>query len=577
MKTFLKWLAAISIVFALIIFVIFIIISSLLDTEPKVVSNSYLHISLSGGIPEYIPPDPIEDFIGGAKLDMKKIRDDLEKAKIDDRINGVLLDVHFTQTGYAKLQELYHLISEFRKGNKKIYAYLGSELAFTKDYYIACACDSIFMSPSANLFLTGINSEITFYKGFFKKIGVEAEFVHVGKYKNAPDTYTSDSMSPDHRYVLENVFDQYYDDIINTIAESRGLPRRQVENIIQEQSGFTGDKAKELGLIDETAFYSDVEDRFNLTGEKPSRLSAIDYAEIPASSLKIRNKSRIAVIYCAGVIAGGGDSDDLLLGQISGARSIINNIERAADSKTTKAIILRIDSPGGSAGASDEIWDAILKARLKKPVIASISDYGASGGYLIAIAADTLIAAPASLVGSIGIFAGKFNLANLYKKLDLKTESVSRGKNAALFSVMQPWKDSERTIIFNLISDFYENFVQKTANARQLTYGQVDQIAQGRVWTGKQAVEVGLLDATGSFYSAVEAAKELANIDKDESVRLTYYPRKKSALAQLFSAISMRMNIFDSIEAVYLKRTIDYINRIQNKPMALMPFRIQWN
>lgn len=576
MKGFFKWFFGFLAAFGLIFLLIFIIVASLIETEPVVSDNSYLHLNLSGAISEYAAPDQLEEALGQADLDMKKIRDNLEKAAVDERINGVIVQISFLEVGYAKLQELREYISEFRKSGKKIYAYLGTELAFTKDYYVASACDSVFMPPSANLFLTGISSEVTFYKNFFKKFGVEAEFVHVGKYKNAPDTYTRDSMSPEQREVIENLLETYYRNIIQTIAVSRNMTIEAVEKLINEQSGFTGEEAMQFGLIDRTAFFSDVENELKMSDEQPKRLSGNAYARIPASSLKIRNKSRIAVINCVGTIFAGTDSDDPFFGKVLGASTIVGDIARAAESKSVKAIILRVDSPGGSATAAHAIYDAIQKARTKKPVIASVSDYGASGGYYISMAADTMITAPNSLVGSIGVFAGKFNVAGLYDKLELKNEQISRGKNAGLFSLMQPWSPSEKAVIERLIGNFYQDFVQKTADARDLTYQQVNAVAQGRVWTGDEAIKVGLFDAGGSFYSAVQAAKKLAKIDADESVRLIYYPREKSMLSQLFSAIHIGLNSLSGRDLFPLKKITERLEMIQNKALYLMPVRIEW-
>lgn len=570
-KGFLKWLAGVLFIFFLLFLSLFIFISVITDDEPTIVDNSYLHLRLSGALSEYRAPDPLEEALGQSELDIKKIRDVLEKAWVDERINGVVLQIEFLGTGYAKIQELRHLIKQFQKSGKPIYAYLGPDMAFTRDYYVASACDSIIIPPSTNLFLTGIGSEITFYKDFLKKIGVEAEFVQIGKYKNAPDVYTRKDMSNPHREVLTDLITQYYNDVVQTIAQSRNLQTDRVEELINEISGFTGREALEFGLVDRTGYLSDFEQEFSKNLKKPTRLLGTDYAHVPASSLDIRNKSRIAVINCVGVIAAGSDRDDPYFGKIMGSETLTKNIQRAAKSKSTKAIILRIDSPGGSATASEAIWQAIKKATEQKPVIASISDYGASGGYYIAMAADTMLVTPNSMVGSIGIYAGKFNLSGLYDKLDLRNETIKAGKNAALFSMMQPWTKSERAIMQKLIGDFYQDFVQKTADARGLSFEQVDDLAQGHVWSGKEAAERGLFDGTGYFYSAVEAATQMAGIDSSESVRLVYFPREKSWLSEISSIFSLYANHQNPLQTME-----EYFSKIQNKPLALLPFIIRW-
>jgi len=577
MKTFFKWLAGILVILALIAGGFLLLINSLFKNEVSVYHNSYLDITLSGTLPEYVAPDPLGEALGRTSLDMRQVRENLEKARIDKRINGVLLEIGMLQTGYAKIQELRHLISVFRKSGKKIYAYLGPDIAMTKDYYVATACDSIFMPPPANLFITGVHSELTFYKKFLDKLGIQAEFIQIGKYKNAPDIYTRKSMAPAQRSVLKNIIGQFYKDLVQTLAESRHLSKQKVQKIINDQSGFSGREALKAGLVDGLLYTSFLRRKFNIGQGKVHKISGADYAQVPVSSLKIRNKSRIAVINCNGVITSGDDSQQPYFGKMLGAHTVISNLKRVSASKFIKAIILRIDSPGGSATASDQIWQAIQEAKKHKPVIASVSDYGASGGYYIAMAADTIVVTPNSLVGSIGIFAGKFNVAGLYKKLGLKYENVGMGKNAHLFSIMQPWSKNEKSIMSRLIKEFYLDFVTKTARARELSFAQVDSLGQGHIWSGAQAVKNGLSDTSGFFYSAVALAKKMASIPQSESVRLVYYPRKKSLLGQILNDLSAKIFQNDFINATQSERFLNTLRRLQNRPLALLPFKINWN
>jgi protease-4 len=569
MKSFLKWLAGVLAVFFLIILTFVIIIGFLIDTEPKVGDNSYLHMRLSGGIPEYVAPDPIEEALGDFTLDVKRFRENLEKAQVDERINGIILEISYSGISYSKIQELHKLIINFRKSGKMIYAFLGSEMSATRDYYLATACDSIYMPPTANLFINGLGSEITFYKDFFKKIGVEAEFLQIGRYKNAPDIYTRESISPFHKEVLENILNYYYDDIVETISLNRHMSVDEVNKFINTQSAVTGVQALELGFVDGTAYFDEIVEKLNYNGDSPEKVSTADYAEIPISSLDIRNQSRIAVVNCVGTIAGGRDSDDPFLGTIVGANSVAENLRTAASSRSIKAIIFRIDSPGGSAGAADLIWKAVHEAAQKKPVIASVSGYGASGGYYVALGADTMITSPGSLVGSIGIFAGKFNVQKLYKKLDINTETFKRGANAGFFQISEPWTDNQRKVIYNLINEFYQNFLKKVSDSRNLSIEEVEKLAEGRVWIGEEAIDRRLFDSSGDFYTAVEVAKKMAGIDSSESVRLVYYPKSKSFLGELFSSINAKWTGLEKFQIEYI---INYLNSIQNMPLALMPF-----
>jgi len=574
MKSFLKWFAGIIAVLIILFAGLIFFISWFFSSEVSVHDNSYLQINLSGPLAEYKAPDPVSEALGTADFDMKKFRECLEKAKVDDHINGVLLKIGFLQTGFAKIQEIHHLISKFREGGKKIYAFLGPDLALTKDYYIASACDSIFISPTANLFITGVHGEVTFYKDFFEKIGIQAEFLQIGKYKNAPDIYTRQSMSREQREVLKEIIDQYYEDIVSTISDSRDLTREETETLINDKSGFSGPEALEYGLADACAYKSELPAKFKLHSDTPVKISETEYTRVPITSLDIRNKRKIAVIKCEGTINSGGDSEQPYFGRILGSAAAAGNIKKAAGSRFIKAIILRINSPGGTSGASDEIWNAVRSASKKKPVVASLSDYAASGGYYIALAADTIIAAPNTIAGSVGIYAGKFNAAGLYDKLGLKNETIGRGQNSGLFSVLKPWTKQEKQIIQRLIQSFYVNFVEKTAEARGLSYEQADNLGRGRAWTGTAAAENRLCDSEGYLYHAVQAAKQLAGIDPDESVRLVYYPKEKSLLTQLLNEFPASIKLTSRNQ---LLEMISFLERLQGSPLAMLPYRISWN
>ena len=571
MKSFLKYLFVLLSGFFILFFVLFMIILAISDTDPIINDNSYLHININGSIPEYIAPNPLVEIYGRVPLDMKKIRDNLEKAAIDERINGVVLDIGFIQTGYAKIHELQNLIDTYKKSGKRIYAYM--EMGFTKSYLIASSCDSIFMPASANLFLTGLGANVTFYKGLFNKIGIQADFVHVGKHKDAPNSYTEEKMPQDQRMVLNDLLDQLYDNVIITIAERRNLKKNDVINIIENISGFSARDALEAGLIDSILYEDELADLFNYYDDKPEKINGATYASIPASSLNIRNESRIGVIHISGTISSGNDVDDPILGKLAGSNTIVNNINSAAESKSIKAIILRIDSPGGSAIAADQIWKAVIDAKQKKPVVASISDYGASGGYYIAMAADTIINDPVSIVGSIGVFAGKFSMEQLYKKIGLNEEQLLRGKNAALFSTNNLWSKSERAIIQRLIEDFYKDFVSKVAASRNMTFEETNEVAQGRVWTGNQAIKNNLIDLSGTFYDAISVAKEMAEIKITESVRLSYFPKEKDFFSELYNIISLNSGRINFLK----EKETQLVTGFQNKPLVLMPFILEWN
>jgi protease-4 len=403
-----------------------------------------------------------------------------------------------------------------------------------------------------------------------KKIGVEADFEHVGEYKNAPDTYTRQSMSDQQREVINTIFDARFESIISTIASSRNLDRERILFLIDHISAFSPEEALAAGLIDGIKYSSEVAKIVETGEETLSEISASEYAAIELSSLGVKAKERIAVVYCTGTMMDGEDGSDPYFGQTMGANRVIRDINRAAENHSIKAIILRIDSPGGSSLAADKMWFAIREAAEKKPVIASISDLGASGGYYIAIPADTILAQDLSLVGSIGVFVGKFSLKELYDKLEITNEVIKRGQNASLFSLNSKFSDSERVIIRRTINDFYHKFVSKVAASRQKSYEEIDHIARGRVWNGGEGLKNGLVDLIGGLDEAIDIAKDLVGIQKEAAVRLVYYPRSRSFFGRYLGNLSIMSGFMHNP----LAQLENFIRTFNMQPLMLMPFQI---
>jgi protease-4 len=569
MKRLIKWVAIIGGIFIILIFISYLFISALFDTEPVVNQNSYLQISLGGSIPEYDPSDAFEEYIRGTSLDLKKIRQSLKMAEVDDRIKGIVLKIGFLRTGFAKLDEIHQLIEKFRVSGKKVYAYF--DYCLTRDYYLASICDSIFISPGGTLFLTGVAGEVTFYKGLLSKIGVEADFEHMGEYKNAPDMYTRQTMSDYQKEVIDNILDSRYKNLVDTIAQKRAITPDKVRYLIEEVSGFSPEEAFEHGLVDGIKYIDEVKDILKGDSKRIYQISASEYSFINPASVDLEGEERIAVIYCTGTMTGGEDGSDPVFGRTMGANRVIRDINRAAESSSVKAIILRINSPGGSSLAADKIWHAIAKAQKEKPVIASISDIGASGGYYIALGADTILAQNLSLIGSIGVFAGKFSLKNLYERIELNNVYIKRGKNSGIFSLNSKFSDSERKIVRAMIKDFYIKFVTKVAENRNRTYEEMDLVARGRVWNGLKGIDINLIDMIGGLDEAIDVAKQLAGIDVETPVHLIHYPKSRSFFNQLFS----RFSAFSKFISNPVDQLEEYLQELQMRPLFLMPFTIR--
>ena len=565
MKKLIKWLLIIFGIFLIFLVGVYFVLSSLFDTMPEIYSNSYIELNISGYIKEYEVQEALGDMFRGAPMDMQKIRQVLKMAAVDKRINGIVVHINFLQIGFARLQELQQLFDNYRRSGKPIVAYL--EYGLVRDYYLATACDSIFMPPTGNLLLPGLSVEVTFYKGLLAKLGVEADFEHIGKYKNAPDVYTEETMRDAQREEIDQILDERYEDIVSVISQRRGIAPEEANRLMEEVSGFTAEEARKYSLIDGYYYPDDLPDIFKFQTEDPTRVAASTYAELSPSDVGLEKGAKVAVIYCEGTIAGGEDGSDMLMEDILGADRVIRNLKSAADSRSIKAILMRIASPGGSALASDMIWKAVMDARKKKPVYASISDLGASGGYYVAMAADTIVAQTASLVGSIGIFAGKFSMEKLYQKLDLKSVRMTRGKNAAIFSLHSKFSPSERKVVKKLINEFYVQFVTHAAECRNRSYAEIEQLASGRVWNGAECVVKGLVDTLGGMDLTLDLIKKRLGVNPSEDLKLVYYPHKRSFFEQIIKNIA----IFDKNVTDVLREEL-FIQRYQAQPLALMPF-----
>jgi protease-4 len=571
MRKLLWWIGIIIGIVLIFVTIIYFAFSAFLDNEPYIADESYIEYDIWGSVPEYSASDALEEYFSGSVLDMVKIRRTLKIAAVDDRIQGIILNISFFQGGYAKIEEIREMINEFKSSGKKVFAYL--DIATTRDYLLASSCDSVYLQPGGTIILTGLSAEVTFYKDLLNKVGIEADFEHIGKYKSYPEAYTRQNMSDPQREVINDILDNRYEYLISTIAVNRNITEDRVDYLINNITGFTGDEARQMGLIDGLRFKNELPGILTNNTRVLSKVSALNYSKINPRDLGLEKGPRFAVIFCSGTITGGEDGDDPIFGGTMGADRVIRNIESAAKNKSIKAIILRIDSPGGSGIDSEKIWKAVIEAAKEKPVIASISDLGASGGYYIAIGADTVIAESTSLIGSIGVFIGKFSLENLYHKLGINVESIQRGKNARLFSLVKTFSPDERAIVKKLIADSYDDFINRVAENRKKSAEEINRIAQGRVWTGQEGAALGLVDTLGGLDMAIKIAKEKADIATDVDIHLILYPKRKSFLNSIFRYIA----ILHKSPLEDVRRLERCIENIQSRVLAIMPFRINFN
>lgn len=533
-------IAGLALVLALVSIIgLALIIGALRNSAPAVPDNSVLVLRLGGALPDFVPEDPIASrFFGREDDSLTGLLWQLRKAKTDNRIGAVVLEINFVQIGWAKADEIRDAIADFRQSGKPIYAFM--EYGSNKEYYIATACERIFVPPIGDLFINGLAADVTFFRGALDKLGIYPDFFQIGRFKNAPDQYTRREMSESHREVVNALLDDQFNRLINTIATARNKSPEDVRTLI-DNAPFRAPQAREAGLIDGVNYRDEVSEelRRRLNYRDNERLRTVtdaQYRRVTPESLGLNTGERIAVIYASGPIGSGESGEGAFGGQTVGSDTVVRAINAAANDTTIRAIILRVDSPGGSAYASDVIWHAIEAAKAKgKPVIVSMSDYAASGGYYISTNANRIIAHPSTITGSIGVFAGKPVLREFYNWIGINNEYVLRGRNAGLFRETEPFTPEERQTFERMIRGFYyDAFLPRVAAGRGRDVEYIDSIAQGRVWSGSQARERGLVDDFGGMERAIEVARELANIPADRQVRRVIFPAPRTFLESLF-------------------------------------------
>ena len=557
--------------------------------KPSVQENSVLVLNVSGPLPDYAPNDPMAEFVGiNQPQSFSSLLTQLRKAKADKRIGAVLVDIKFPQIGWGKADELRNAIKGVRESGKPVYAYM--ELGMTQQYYIAAAADKIFVPPAGDIYVNGFAANAVFYKGSLDKLGIDTEVIQIGKYKSAPERFTRKDMSDGQREVLNAILDEYYDRLVNAIAESRKKSPEDVKALI-DTAPFHGTQAKEVGLTDGALYkdqvYGELKKQLGYKEDDEIRLvSGSSYKEITSESLGLNKGERVAVIYATGAINIGSSSNSPLTGNTLGSDTIVRAVKAATKDTSIKAIVLRVDSPGGSALASDLMWKALEDAKAKKPVVVSMSDLAASGGYYIACNANKIVAEPSTLTGSIGVFMGKPIMKGFYDWIGRANEVVLRGKNAGLFREDIKWTEAEREKMQDQANKVYfADFVPKVASGRNMDPEKVHSLGQGHVWTGKQAKENGLVDELGGLEKAIEIAKALAEIPADNDVKRIAYPAPQSLYQRYFgggentfSKVKQEEALIEAMPEEFLRafrhaKLFEQMRR--GDAMMMMPFELE--
>jgi protease IV len=462
----------------------------LVSRGPSIEDDSTLVLRPGGELQETVPADVVGQLIARDTTTVRGFVENLRLAKRDPRITSVLLMPSSIDSPYwAKVQELRDAVLDFRKSGKTVVAFL--EYGGDREYYLASAADRVFLLPTSSLDITGIASYEVFLRGAFDKFGAYPDFLQIGAYKTAVNQLTQKTFTSAHREMTESLNGDMYEQLVRGIASARKKTEGEMRQLL-DQGPFSPEEALKNGLVDGLAYEDQLDDRvpqLRQAGEI-RRVESGDYQRVTPRSLGFRTASRIAVLYASGVIASGKSGYNPGSGTVVGSETFVEQLRRVRDDDSIKAIVLRVDSPGGSGSASDVIWRELTITRDEKPsrpLVVSMSDLAASGGYYISAPAQVIVAQPGTLTGSIGVFSGKIVVDGTLAKIGVTTETVKSGKNSDLESPFSRFSPEQRTKMGEYMASFYRNFITKVAEGRHTTPDRIDAVGQGRVWTGAQA------------------------------------------------------------------------------------------
>lgn len=525
--------------------------------EPYIPDNSYLKINLIGQIQDS------DDLSFSSTLTIRDLWYHIQRAKIDPRIKGIILKISYLSGGLAKLTDLGKIIQDFRTSGKKVYAYL--IYGGLGEYYLATFADKVYAFKDGDLFLRGLAAEAVFLKETLSKIGIKADFLYLGKYKTAAHTFMEKEMTPPHRESLKKLLDDLHETTIAGIAQNRKMDINQVKEIV-EKSPVTVRAYKEAKLIDKAIYEDEILEGIS----KNHKIVSFSTYKQTSSPRPYRGDKRIAVIFADGEIASGSSGKQgIYKTKILGSHTLIKELQSARSNPAIKAVVLRIDSPGGSSVASNSILRETYLLRKKKPLIISMSDLAASGGYLISLQSSKILAHPQTITGSIGVLGGKFILKDLYDKIGMNKQILKTSTYADMFTDYKGFTAGERKKLLQIMTAIYHSFLEKVANHRKMPLEEVEKVAQGRVWAGSTAKDLKLVDKLGGLMDAITDAKKMAKIPDSESIGITIYPKQKSIIQLLVESLSKPASIPLMMQ---LKNLVTHYR--SSFPALILPFQI---
>lgn len=534
--------------------------------EATVAGNAYLEIKLEGRLEDYSPSIPFLEFFPETTISLYDTWMNLRKAARDSRIKAVVIKFGMLEADWAKMEELRQSVLAFRVSGKPVIAYFEESPEADKEYYLATACDRIVLHPLGWLGINGLAAYVPFFKGTLDRLGIKAEFEHIEEYKTAYNQFTESGFTPAHREMLLSIYEDIFNYYLKEIAAARNKTPEEMRQLI-DKGYFKGREAVASGLVDELAYEDQLFQKSNLEKYRElTRITNEKYTSVRPEGLGLNLGKKVALIFAGGTILSG-SAEQVVLGSETFSRWL----RAAVKDKSIEAIIVRVDSPGGSAVGSDIIWHELVKARAEKPVVISMSGLAGSGGYWLSLGGHRIIAQPQTLTGSIGVIAGKFSFAGLMEKLGLTADKLVIGKNADSFSPYRSFTPEERKILREEIGYIYEQFLERVATARNLPLEEVERLGRGRVWTGRQARDLKLVDDLGGLFQAMEAARELAGIPAETELRLVVWPARRSLWDLILGRKAELIQARSSIELLSrARKTMEIFSRA--RVWTLMPF-----
>jgi protease-4 len=519
------------IVLALVVIVVIAVLFA--RREPTIPPGSYLVVEIGGTYIESQPTGLIGQLVGAGNRVLTDVLMELWKAAADPRLRGVVVKLTPVDMALAQVQELRQALKAVREQGKRVVAWVSGEGASgNREYYLASVADEVYFSENSVLPLAGLRATYVFLGGLWEHLDIDMQVEKIREYKTMGDFLARKTMSEAHRTMANSLLDSLYEQLVNDTAEARNLSPERVRALIDAPT-LSAHDFLQAGLIDGILYYDDLVDTLEKqSGQSVEMVPLSTYRRVKPTSVGLMSGPTIAVIYGVGAVVTG-ESEWSSTGPTMGSETIVEAFDQAAEDEAVRAIVFRIDSPGGSALASDLIWHAVERARQKKPVVVSMSGVAASGGYYVAAGATRVVAHPATLTGSIGIVFSLPNVQGLLNDLGVNTETLTRGRYASLFALTQSWSPEEREQIVRLLESLYDTFVHKVAAGRKLSTDEVEAVARGRVWTGVQAKKRGLVDDLGGLDTALRLAKQEAGIPAESSPRLVFYPKAKGLLETL--------------------------------------------